>query len=86
MIWIVTFPGCVLPLLEEQEVPLLRRVTRQAQRADRRQRGPAHREKVILMTEALKFNRSPTIFMALFVDTWLVGDFLTSIILNDRGA
>ena len=47
------FKGCVLPLLEEQEVPLLRRVTRQAQRADRRQRGPAHREKVILIQEAL---------------------------------
>ena len=43
VIWIVTFSGCVLSLLEEQEVPLLRRVTRQAQRADRRQRGPAHR-------------------------------------------
>ena len=43
------FKGCVLPLLEEQEVPLLRRVTRQAQRADRRQRGPAYREKVILI-------------------------------------
>ena len=62
----ISIPGCVLPLLEEQEVPLLRRVTRQAQRADRRQRGPAHREKVILMTEAPILHRSPTIFMALF--------------------
>ena len=45
----MTFSGCVLPLLEEQEVPLLRRVACQAQRADRRQRGPAHCEKVFLM-------------------------------------
>ena len=57
----MTFSGCVLSLLEEQEVPLLRRVTRQAQRADRRQRGPAHREKVILIEEALILHRSPTI-------------------------
>jgi hypothetical protein len=42
------FSGRVLQVLEEQKVPLLRRLPRQAQRADRRQCGTAHREEIVL--------------------------------------
>ena len=36
--------GRILPLLEEQEIPLLRRLPQQAQPDHRRQRGSPHRQ------------------------------------------
>ena len=68
-------PGRVLPVLEEQEVPLLRRFSQQAQRDHGRQRGAAYRQEVLLglcqvpVSSGRCFCRSSYVLFSIIIDT-----------------
>ncbi len=57
------FSGSVLPLLEELQVPLLRRVPQQAQRIDRGQRRAAHRQEVVMKKLTVTHSRAATCYL-----------------------